>query len=207
MHTLRIFPVSLIITSVLLTACGGGTNNTASEITPSTTPTIVEPNTTVTPKEPINISANTISLLGLKGKSQVITQQIRGIAKPQNAIVDAEFSNAKGEFSYKANTTNAIGNLTFSVEVEEPDQIVDISIYLPDVEKSIALCSTDCGTTFNKTITSFSPQLSGAIAGDLRVELFVTDSAQNTAMLDAFTVNWQPISISAVTATRSNDSI
>lgn len=208
MSKLNILSVTLMASSVILSGCGGGSNTTdeaASTITPSQVTT--DSSTSIVPVNKATSTSTAVILSGVQGISQIQTQKVQGITKPQNAIVDAEFSNATGKFIYKSTNTNAIGNLTFAVQIDEPDEITDISLYLPDVQQSISLCSSGCGTSFNKTINAFSPQLSGISAGDLRVELFVTDSAQNTAMLDALTINWQPISISAITATRINGTI
>jgi hypothetical protein len=207
MRKLSIITVTLITSSMLL-SCGGG-NSSSNNATSS--PNVIVPPSSSVPDALVPVTSpatsNTVSLIGVQGKSQVQTQKVQGVTKPQNAIVDAEFLNATGEFSYKGSTTDITGNLTFKINVEEPDQITDISLFLPSVQKSISLCSADCGTSFNETITGFNPQLSGVQAGDLRVELFVTDSAENTAMLDAFTVTWQPTSISAISTSRQNGSI
>ncbi len=208
MSKLNILSVTLITSSVILSGCGGGSNTTdeaASTITPSQVTT--DSSTPIVPVNKATSTSTAVILSGVQGISQIQTQKVQGITKPQNAIVDAEFSNATGKFIYKSINTNAIGNLTFAVQIDEPDEISDISLYLPDVQQSISLCSSSCGTSFNKTISGFNPQLSGISAGNLRIELFVTDSAQNTAMLDALTINWQPISISAITATRINGTI
>lgn len=204
MRKLSIITATLITSSIWLTGCGDG-SDTANEVDSS--PVEITPPTSNIPNDTTPPVSNSVSLLGLKGKSQIQVQKVKGIAKPQNAIVDAEFSNAKGDFIYKDNASSVTGNLTFAINVEEPDQITDISLYLPSVEQSISVCSSACGATFNKTLTGFNPQLSGVKAGNLRIELFVTDSAQNTAMLDAISVDWSPIVISGFNATRTEGKI
>ncbi|WP_077337870.1 Ig-like domain-containing protein [Pseudocolwellia agarivorans] len=204
MRKLSIIAVSLITSSLLLAGCGSE-GSVSNEISQS--PITVDPSTPEVPSPIIDTNNNSISLAGIQGKNQIQIQKVKGITKPQNAIVDAEFSNAKGDFVYKDNTSSVAGNLTFAINVEEPDQITDISLYLPSVEQTISVCSNNCGTTFNRTLTGFNPQLSGVQAGNLRIELFVTDSAQNTAMLDAISIDWSPIEITGISATRSEDKI
>ena len=206
MRKLSIITVSLITSSLLLVGCGGE-GTTANEIaeapvtiTPPSAPETQPP--TVSPD--IDTNKNSISLVGIQAKSQIQVQKVKGELKPEYAIVAPEFSNATGEIIYKGSTTNAIGNLTFGIKVDEPDQINEITLYLPDVKKSYSLCSTDCGTSFQENIIGYNPQLSGLSEGTIRIELFVTDSQDNTAMLDAQSVNWRPMGISAITSSREN---
>lgn len=211
MRKLSFITVSFIATSLLMAGCGSDetenvtTQSVSSPATATETPTNLTPN--ITTAVVTNINSNTVSLAGVMGNNKVTAQKVEGITKPENAIVDADFSNATGEFVYKTSLTNVVGNLTFGIKVEEPNSITDISLYLPEVEQTISLCSSDCGTSYNKTITGFNPQLSGIKASNLRLELFVTDSAQNTAMIDALTIDWRPIQISAVNATRENEKL
>ncbi len=198
MRKLSIITVPVITTTLFITGCGG---SSAPKSTEQPLQVVTPPTSNVSP------TGNVVSLVGQKGLSQVSLQKMKGETKPQKAIVDAQFSNATGELLFKETNTNITGNLTFKINVDEPDQITDIAIFLPNVQKTISLCDTSCGTNYTKTFTGFNPQLSGELAGDLRIELFVTDSAQNTAMLDALTVTWQPIRISAINATRENGAI
>ena len=204
MRKFSIVNLTLIASIILFAGCGGesssveGTTNTSLEIT---SPTTNEQ------REPVVNDDNSISLIGALGKKEIQFQKISGVIKQQNAIVDAEFSNATGEFIYKESTTDISGNITFALRVSDPDGIEDISIYLPDIERTIVLCSQDCGSEFSENIIGYNPQLYGLSEGILRIELFVTDSAQNTAKLDAQSVNWRPISISGITATRENDKL
>lgn len=214
MRKLSIITVSLMTSSLLLVGCGGGEENTTESISqaPITTPPVVvpptdTPATSETASPIIHQNTNAISLAGVKAQNQELVQKINGEIKPEYAIVAPEFSNATGEFIYKGSTTNAVGNLTFGVKVDEPDEIKEITLYLPAVKKSFTICTTDCGTSFNRNFIGYNPQLSGLSAGILRIELFVTDSQDNTAMLDAQSVNWRPKEISAVSITRQNGSL
>ncbi len=205
MRKFNIITGTLITSSLLLAGCGGGESDSVEAVT--TPSSEVTSPTTNEQSEPETNGNNPISLAGVLGKQEIQFQKVSGVIKQQNAIVDAEFSNAIGEFVYKGETTDIIGNVTFSVAVSDPDGITDISIYLPDVQRTIVICSQDCGVEYNQNIIGYNPQLSGLSEGILTIELFVTDSAQNTAKLDAQSVNWRPIRISGINITRENDKL
>ncbi len=205
MRKFNIITRTLITSSLLLAGCGGGESDSVEAVTTPSSE-VISP-TTNEQSEPETNGNNPISLAGVLGKQEIQFQKVSGVIKQQNAIVDAEFSNAIGEFVYKGETTDIIGNVTFSLNVSDPDGITDISIYLPDVQRTVVICSQDCGTEYNENIIGYNPQLYGLSEGILRIELFVTDSAQNTAKLDAQSVNWRPISISGINITRENDKL
>ena len=207
MRKISIITVTLITSSLLLAGCGGGENDSAETVTVTNNPSEITPPTIIEEIEPVVTDKSSISLTGVTGTSAVKVQRVSGVVKQQNAIVDAEFSNATGEFIYRGNTTDIVGNVTFAIAVSDPDGITDISIFLPDVQREIVICSENCGTDYSENVIGYNPQLSGLTEGVLRIELFVTDSAQNTAKLDAQSVNWRPIGISGITATRENNKL
>ncbi|MBA6392446.1 hypothetical protein H4J38_16930, partial [Colwellia sp. BRX10-3] len=96
------------------------------------------------------------------------------------------------------------GNLTLGVTASDTDVMNKVSLYLPNAERSFVLCSNNCSPDFQVTITGFNPQFANEIAGALRIELIVEDNLGNSAIVDALNVNWQPIQISAVSASREN---
>ncbi len=123
MRQFSIITSTLITSSLLLAGCGGGESDSVEEVTNSTpeitSPSITSPTvtlpTTSEQNEPDIADNNSLSLVGVAAKNEIQVQKVSGVIKQQNAIVDAEFSNAIGEFVYKGQTTDIIGNVTFSV--------------------------------------------------------------------------------------------
>ncbi|WP_350547201.1 hypothetical protein, partial [Pseudoalteromonas sp. 5-MNA-CIBAN-0065] len=82
-----------------------------------------------------------------------------------------------------------------------------VNLVLPSVNKSISLCSSDCGVDYEKSIIGLNPALYGATPGEIRLEIWITDTLNNQALADAITFNWQPYQIEGVTAQRDEDNI
>jgi len=206
MRKLCFITAPLITASILVTGCGGSSSEKNEQ--PSSLPELTQPSTTTLPSSnSIITTTDTLSLSGIKGIQQVLQQKVNGVVKPKKAIVDAQFSNATGHFIFNSTATQHTGNITFGVKVDEPNSITNISLYLPDVEISIPLCTTNCGQSFTKTLTGFNPQLSGVKEGNLRLELYVTDNENNTAIIDALSINWRPTPISSVNTIRDQDKL
>ena len=185
-----------ILTLLGLTACGGGGGDSASEQkTVDTAPVVT------TPQVP---SAQTFDLTGQSGLTLATPQKVAGTQSESNSTVSTSFSNALGTIRYPNTTSIAEGNLTFGVTASDTDVMNKVSLYLPNTARSLVLCADNCTPDFQATITGFNPQLSDEVAGSLRIELVVEDSLGNSAVVDAFSVNWQPIQISALSASREN---
>lgn len=185
-----------IITLLGLTACGGGGGDSVSEQKPVDTAPVV-----TTPQVP---SAQTFDLTGQSGLTLATPQKVAGTQSESNSTVSTSFSNALGTIRYPNTTGIAEGNLTFGVTASDTDVMNKVSLYLPNTARSLVLCADNCTPDFQATITGFNPQLSDEVAGSLRIELVVEDSLGNSVVVDAFSVNWQPIQISALSASREN---
>ena len=186
-----------IIALLGLTACGGGGGESASENKPID----------AAPETPIEISPETPSaqvfdLTGQSGLSLAAPQKVAGTQSESNSVVSTSFSNAIGSLRYANTNSNVEGNLTFGITASDADVMNKVSLYLPNAARSFVLCSDNCTPDFQATITGFNPQLADEVAGSLRIELIVEDSLGNSAVVDAISVNWQPIQISALSASR-----
>ena len=179
------------ISLLLLTACGGDSQETTSVSLPASTV----------------IETVNLDLTGQSGSSLLLTQQVQGSAKVGRTAVNSSFSNAIGTLRHANSGTSVQGNLTLGVTAADSDELTKVSIYLPSVNKTLTLCSGSCAPNYQATITGFSPQLAGVPSGALRIELVVDDGAGNSVVVDALNLNWQPLQISAINATRENDVI
>lgn len=186
-----------IITLLGLTACGGGESAPAKE-TIDSVPVISLP-------QPSN--TQTFDLTGQSGTALAVPQKVAGTQSESNSTVSTSFSNAIGTLRLASSTSNVEGNLTFGITASDTDVMNKVSLYLPNAARSFVLCSNNCTPDFQATITGFNPQFANEVAGSLRIELIVEDNLGNSAVVDALSVNWQPIQISAISASRENGTV
>ncbi|MGB2741027.1 MAG: tandem-95 repeat protein [Cognaticolwellia sp.] len=192
MFSRRYICILIILT---LTACGDG-----GESTPQQEPSAVVPQPTPIPLP----SIETIDLTGQTGAALTDAMQVNGEQTKNRAAVNDSFANAVGTLRHVSSNTNVEGNLTIGVTASDNDYMTKVSLYLPNVGRVFVLCSDSCEANFQSTIAGFNPQLANEIAGPLRIELIVEDSLGNSAIVDALSVNWQPIQISAISGSRDN---
>lgn len=186
-----------IITLLGLTACGGGESAPAKE-TIDSVPVISLP-------QPSN--TQTFDLTGKSGIALAVPKKVAGTQSESNSTVSTSFSNAIGTLRLASSTSNVEGNLTFGITASDTDVMNKVSLYLPNAARSFVLCSNNCTPDFQATITGFNPQFANEVAGSLRIELIVEDNLGNSAVVDALSVNWQPIQISAISASRENGTV
>jgi hypothetical protein len=184
---MHIYRSILSLALLTLTACGG---DSAAPKTENANENIL-----VTPQ---------VDLTGKTGAVLPIAKKVQGITTIARATVDSSFSNAIGSLRHASSNNTVQGSLTIGVTASDNDLMQKVSLYLPEVSRSFLLCSDDCTPEFQTTITGLNPQLAGAVSGPLRIELIVEDSAGNSAVVDALNLNWQPIQISSLNATREN---
>ena len=141
-----------------------------------------------------------ISLDGQGGDQSVIEQQVGGETS-DGSVVDDSFANVVASLR-QSNVSE--GNLTIGVSAADPDGITQVLLFVPSVNRSFTLCEANCGSDFQVTLTGLNPHLMGALPGSIRFELFVGDVFDNLVGADAVNVNWQPIQISGVSATRED---
>ncbi|MDX2369876.1 MAG: tandem-95 repeat protein [Colwellia sp.] len=141
-----------------------------------------------------------ISLEEQGGEQSVIEQQVGGQTS-NGSVVDDSFTNVVASLRQSSASE---GNLTLGVSAADPDGITQVVLFVPSVNRSFFLCENNCGADFQVTLTGINPQSMGAIPGPIRFELFVGDALGNLVGADAVNFNWQPIQISAVSASRAN---
>ncbi|BED87955.1 hypothetical protein PspMM1_04230 [Pseudoalteromonas sp. MM1] len=180
----------------LLSACGGSeeASQQASEQLP------VE---LVTPPS----SASPINLTGVTGNSIVTKTQVSGAVASSRGVVGTTVANSQATITLSQTNEVIQGNITFLLSVSDPDGINAVNLVLPSVNKSLALCTQTCGTNFEQSVIGLNPYFYGVDPGDLRLEIWITDSLNNQVLADAVTVNWQPYQIVGATAQRDGQTI
>ncbi len=180
----------------LLSACGGS-DETAQEDSEQLPVEQVTPSPSATP----------INLTGITGDSVVTKTQVSGAVASSRGVVGTTVANSQATITLSQINEVIQGNITFLLSVSDPDGISAVNLVLPSVNKSLALCTQACGTDFEQSVIGLSPYFYGVDPGDLRLEIWITDSLNNQVLADAVTANWQPYQIEGTTAQRDGQTI
>jgi len=180
----------------LLSACGGS-DETAQQDSEQLPVEQVTPTPSATP----------INLTGITGNSVVTKTQVSGAVASSRGVVGTTVANSQATITLSQISEVIQGNITFLLSVSDPDGISAVNLVLPSVNKSLALCTQACGTDFEQPVIGLSPYFYGVDPGDLRLEIWITDSLNNQVLADAVTANWQPYQIEGTTAQRDGQTI
>ncbi|KPZ52489.1 Ig-like domain-containing protein [Pseudoalteromonas sp. P1-25] len=180
----------------LLSACGGS-DETAQQNSEQLPVEQVTPTPSATP----------INLTGIAGNSIVTKTQVSGAVASSRGVVGTTVANSQATITLSQVNEVIQGNITFLLSVSDPDGISAVNLVLPSVNKSLALCTQACGTAFEQSVIGLSPYFYGVESGDLRLEIWITDSLNNQVLADAVTTNWQPYQIEGISAQRDGQSI
>ncbi|MBB1429332.1 Ig-like domain-containing protein [Pseudoalteromonas sp. SG43-4] len=180
----------------LLSACGGSEESPTQETIQSPTAEVVPPTVT-----------SYINLAGVIASNQTKSTKVLGAVTSSRGVVGASLANTRANIVFSQTNDTVQGNVSFLLEASDTDGIAEVNLVLPSVNKSISLCSSDCGVGYEKSIIGLSPALYGVIPGEIRLEIWITDTLNNQVLADAITFNWQPYQIEGVTAQRDEDNI
>ncbi|MBH0003187.1 Ig-like domain-containing protein [Pseudoalteromonas sp. SWYJZ12] len=180
----------------LLSACGGSEESPAQETIQSPTAEVVPPTVT-----------SYINLAGVIASNQTKNTKVLGAVTSSRGVVGSSIANTRANIVFSQTNETVQGNVSFLLEASDTDGITEVNLVLPSVNKSISLCSSDCGFDYEKSIIGLSPALYGVTPGEIRLEIWITDTLNNQVLADAITFNWQPYQIEGVTAQRDEDNI
>ncbi len=180
----------------LLSACGGSEESPTQEAIQSPTAEVIPPTVT-----------SYINLAGVIASNQTKSTKVLGAVTSSRGVVGASLANTRANIVFSQTNDTVQGNVSFLLEASDTDGIAEVNLVLPSVNKSISLCSSDCGVDYEKSIIGLSPALYGVTPGEIRLEIWITDTLNNQVLADAITFNWQPYQIEGVTAQRDEDNI
>ena len=180
----------------LLSACGGSEESPAQETIQSPTAEVLTPTVT-----------SYINLAGVIASNQTKNTKVLGAVTSSRGVVGSSIANTRANIVFSQINETVQGNVSFLLEASDADGIAEVNLVLPSVNKSISLCSSDCGFDYEKSIIGLSPVLYGVTPGEIRLEIWITDTLDNQVLADAITFNWQPYQIEGVTAQRDEDNI
>ncbi|MBQ4799501.1 tandem-95 repeat protein [Pseudoalteromonas sp. MMG006] len=181
----------------LLSACGGSSEEASQQESVSTPVELDSPSSL----------ANTINLAGVTGETITTKVQVSGAVAASRGVVGSAIANSQATITLSQIDEIIQGNITFLLSVSDPDGINAVNLVLPSVSKSLPICTQECGTDFEQSVIGLSPYFYGIDAGDLRLEIWITDSLNNQVLADAITFSWQPYKIEGTTVQRDNQTI
>lgn len=115
-------------------------------------------------------------------------------------VVSQSILNAEVVINYPKAGTQFTGNISTVVNVTDPDGISRVLLRFGESESAYVLCDSECSTDFSALVTGISPQLFGAVAGELNLSLWVEDAIGSPIEGDTVNINWTPRTISGVSA-------
>ena len=178
-----------------LSACGGSDEQQPQASAQAPTSTVNPP-----------AVASYVNLAGVLASNKTTEIQILGENTASRGAVGSAIANSQATIGF-TQTETVQGNVSFLLNARDPDGISEINLVLPSVNKSLPICSSDCGNEYERSIIGLSPSIYGASAGELRLEIWITDTLQNQVLADAITFSWQPHQIVGVTAQREDQGI
>ncbi|MFP3426877.1 Ig-like domain-containing protein, partial [Pseudoalteromonas sp. SIMBA_162] len=178
-----------------LSACGGSDEQQPQASTQAPTATVNPP-----------AVASYVNLAGVLASNKTTQIQILGENTVSRGAVGSAIANSQATIGF-TQTETVQGNVSFLLNARDPDGISEINLVLPSVNKSLPICSSDCGNEYERSVIGLSPSIYGASAGELRLEIWITDTLQNQVLADAITFSWQPHQIVGVTAQREDQGI
>ena len=178
-----------------LSACGGSDEQQPQASAQAPTATVNPP-----------AVASYVNLAGVLASNKTTQIQILGENTASRGAVGSAIANSQATIGF-TQTETVQGNVSFLLNARDPDGISEINLVLPSVNKSLPICSSDCGNEYERSVIGLSPSIYGASAGELRLEIWITDTLQNQVLADAITFSWQPHQIVGVTAQREDQGI
>lgn len=213
-----------VIVSVFLAGCGGGggSDPAPTAVTPDQPPStgVPEPTPDPTP-DPIpdptpDPQPQPDDDIIAFDDSQVVpfsyAQRSAGLPFSANQVQSAAFGNISGSFKFPEPGQTINGNLFVSVDVSDPDGISNVFVGFDGAQNAITLCSgaENCGNRVRRTITGINPlklNLADPSAASQTLLLFSEDTLGNQTEIRQVTIDWHPVAINGVTASRTAGAI
>ena len=145
-----------------LSACGGSDEQQPQASTQAPTATVNPP-----------AVASYVNLAGVLASNKKTQIQVLGENTASRGAVGSAIANSQATIGF-TQTETVQGNVSFLLNARDPDGISEINLVLPSVNKSLPICSSDCGNEYERSVIGLSPSIYGASAGELRLEIWIT---------------------------------
>ncbi|MFT4924839.1 MAG: putative delta-60 repeat protein [Phenylobacterium sp.] len=207
-----------LIASLFLAGCGGGggsspTNTNTipaveTQTSPPPTPPGTDPTTDPTTPEVPNqeiIAFHSSQVVDFDYAQRAANQPVEASQAQSEA-----FANISGHFKFPTSGQDLQGNLYVSVNVSDPDGISNVFVGFEGAQGAVAVCTSSCGNSVNRTITGINPLQLGLNSNNSSnqiLQLWSDDSQGNRTHISQVSINWQPVKVSGISATRAVNSI
>ncbi len=119
------------------------------------------------------------------------------------ATCNAHANNSTGTILFPLENETKTGNLLLIVsQASDPEGIQSVDMRFANSDTNINICANNCSTALRRPVVGINPLNFAQQRGSLQMELVVTDIAGTQQVVDTVNFNWQPPSVSNVTATR-----
>ena len=130
-------------------------------------------------------------------------QKAKNKAYKATQVQSASFSNATGVFRLPLADQSLTGNVTISVDLEDPDGINNVYVGFAGGTKALELCATDCGVAYRRTVTGINPLDYGQSSGPQQLQLWVQDTQGNKTFLTNVSFIWNKTVVTGLNAKRT----
>ena len=130
-------------------------------------------------------------------------QKAKNKAYKATQVQSASFSNATGVFRLPLADQSLTGNVTISVDLEDPDGINNVYVGFAGGTKALELCATDCGVAYRRTVTGINPLDYGQSSGPQQLQLWVQDTQGNKTFLTNVSFIWNKTVVTGLNAERT----
>lgn len=192
----RVSSLTTALLCAVLTACGGGGGSSSTSTPAPVTPT--------TPSEPTTPTVPTVNIVPFNFQQRAENQAFKS-----NAVQSASFVNATGGFRLPIADQSLQGNLTLSIDLEDPDGITSAYVGFNGSATAIELCNQNCGDglVYHRTVTGVNPLDHGMSSGTLQLNLMVGDTAGNLTTVNTVSFFWQQTLIAGFAVNRAAGSV
>ncbi|NQZ10462.1 MAG: tandem-95 repeat protein, partial [Algicola sp.] len=186
----------VLLLTLLLTACGGGGSTAEPPAPVPDNPAPAEPDKPTPQPTPAAIIV-----------PFEFEQQALGKTYHAAQLQSATFTNISGAFRLPLAQQSLTGNLTISIDVEDPDGLKKVYVGFNGDNQALQLCDGNCPSPYHVTKTGFNPLDFGINDDSQRLELWAIDKLDNKVLVNTVAFFWQATSITGFSAPRTSSNI
>ncbi|MCJ8267839.1 MAG: hypothetical protein MJK04_00375, partial [Psychrosphaera sp.] len=189
---------AVLLLTLLLTACGGGANTTEQPAPMPDNPPPTEPDKPTPQPQPTTAAI----IVPFEFEQQALGETYQGAQ-----LQSATFTNISGAFRLPLAGQSLTGNLTISIDVEDPDGLKKVYVGFNGDNQALQLCDNNCPSPYHVTKTGFNPLDFGINGDSQRLELWAIDKLDNKVLVNTVAFFWQATPITGFSAPRTSDNI
>ncbi len=190
---------AVLFLTLLLTACGGGGSTAEPPAPDSQLPTNPVP---TEPDKPTPQPTTSAVIVPFEFEQQALGKTYNGAQ-----LQSATFTNVSGAFRLPLAQQSLTGNLTISIDIEDPDGLKKVYVGFNGDNEALQLCNNNCPSPYHVTKTGFNPLDFGISDDSQRLELWAIDKLNNKTLVNTVAFFWQATPITGFSAPRTSNNI